>query len=94
MGRRGTGDDSDGARVKPRKIISLFIPEPALAAFVPLWVAAAWLASRALPHMPESVLPIMLGAGPIAALWWSVHRAAASLRRQPQEVAPRHTGVG
>jgi hypothetical protein len=78
----------------PRKIMMLFIPGPALAAFVPLWISVAWIAARALPHMPEGVLPLMLAGGPIAALWWSVHRAAASLRRGPQKVARNHTGVG
>jgi hypothetical protein len=80
--------------VKPRKIISHFVAEPALAAFIPMWVAAAWLATRALPHMPKDVLPIMLGAGPIAALWWSVHRAAAALRRELQKIVPDQSGVG
>jgi len=79
--------------MKPRKILSLFIPEPALAAFIPLWIMFAWLAARMLPHMPERVLPLMLAGGPIAALWWSVHRAAASLRQEPQEAARHHTGA-
>jgi hypothetical protein len=80
--------------VKPRQIISLFVPEPALAAFIPLWVAAAWLAAWAVPNMQGTGLPIALSGGPIIALWWSVHRAAASLRREPEKIAPRHTGAG
>jgi hypothetical protein len=78
----------------PRKIMLLFIPEPALAAFIPVWIAIAWIAAQTVPHMAERVLPLMLAGGPIAALWWSVHRAAASMRQQTQKVANDHTSVG
>jgi hypothetical protein len=82
----------------PRKIMALFIPEPALAAFIPLWLVFAWLMARALPRMPDQLLlPLLLAAGPIAALWWSVHRAAAALRpqqeREARNLARQHTGA-
>jgi hypothetical protein len=81
----------------PRKIMALFIPEPALAAFITLWLVFAWLMARALPRMPDQLLPLLLAAGPIAALWWSVHRAAAALRpqqeREARNLARQHTGA-
>jgi hypothetical protein len=53
--------------------------------------------ARALPRMPDQLLPLLLAAGPIAALWWSVHRAAAALRpqqeREARNLARQHTGA-
>jgi hypothetical protein len=60
----------------------LFVADKALAGFVVCWAVLFWITGR---HLGGPWPAAILAVAPMVALWWSVRRAAHTLRRRLEE---------